>query len=44
MPTGVLSQELGHSDVGITVSFYGTCTDDELKDAHAQYSWIPLED
>lgn len=44
MPTGVLSQALGHAGVDVTVRFYGTCTDDELKDAHAQYSWIPPED
>jgi len=43
MPTGVLSQELGHSDVSVTVSFYGTSTDDDLKHAHTQYSWIPPE-
>ena len=43
MPTGVLSQTLGHSSVEVTVNFYGTSTDDDLKTAHTQYSWIPPE-
>jgi len=44
MPTSVLSQELGHTSVEVTVKFYGTCTDEDLKAAHIQYSWIPPEE
>jgi len=44
MPTGVLQQELGHASIQTTAGFYGTCSDDDLKAAHVQYSWIPPED
>jgi site-specific recombinase XerD len=40
MPLGVLSQLLGHSRVDVTVSFYGTCTDDELGQAHERYLFM----
>jgi site-specific recombinase XerD len=39
-----VSQILGHSDVSVTVKFYGSFVDDELKAAHARYSWLPGED
>ncbi len=38
-----VSQILGHSDVSVTVKFYGSFVDDELKAAHARYGWLPLE-
>jgi site-specific recombinase XerD len=40
MPTGVLSQILGHSDVSVTVAFYGVCDDSELKTAHSRYGFL----
>ena len=36
-----VSQILGHSDVSVTVRFYGSFVDDELKAAHARYTWLP---
>jgi len=39
-----VSQILGHSDVSVTVKFYGSFVDDELKAAHARYSWLPGEE
>jgi site-specific recombinase XerD len=39
-----VSQILGHSDVSVTVKFFGSFVDDELKAAHARYGWLPLED
>lgn len=39
-----VSQILGHSDVSVTVKFYGSFVDDELKAAHARYTWLPGEE
>lgn len=39
-----VSQILGHSDVSVTVRFYGSFVDDELKAAHARYTWLPGEE
>lgn len=39
-----VSQILGHSDVSVTVKFYGAFVDAELKAAHARYGWLPTED
>ncbi len=39
-----VSQILGHSDVSVTVKFYGSFVDDELKAAHTRYGWLPVED
>ena len=44
MPTGQLSLILGHSDVRVTVEFYGTCNEDELAAAHARYAWLAAGD
>jgi site-specific recombinase XerD len=44
MPTGQLSLILGHSDVRVTVEFYGTCDEDELAAAHARYAWLGVGD
>jgi integrase/recombinase XerD len=38
-----VSQILGHSDVGVTVKFYGSFVDEELKQLHSRYSWVPGE-
>lgn len=35
---GVVSQLLGHSDVGVTSRFYGAFADEELHQAHRRYS------
>lgn len=39
-----VSQILGHSDVSVTVKFYGSFVDEELKQLHGRYSWVPGED
>jgi len=39
-----VSQILGHCDVSVTVKFYGSFVDEELKAAHARYGWLPGED
>lgn len=39
-----VSQILGHSDVSVTVKFYGSFVDEELKAAHARYTWLPGEE
>lgn len=39
-----VSQILGHADVSVTVKFYGSFVDDELKAAHARYGWLPGEE
>ncbi|MBN1956041.1 MAG: tyrosine-type recombinase/integrase, partial [Anaerolineae bacterium] len=36
-----VSQILGHSDIAVTVKFYGQWADDELKERHDQFSWLP---
>lgn len=38
-----VSQILGHRDVRVTVMFYGTFADVELKAAHDRYGWLPDE-
>lgn len=35
-----VSQLLGHRDASITVRFYARFADQELRDAHARYSWL----
>ena len=35
-----VSQMLGHSDVGVTVKFYGAFVDEELKAAHTRYTVV----
>jgi len=39
-----VSQILGHSDVSVTVKFYGSFVDEELKQLHGRYSWVSGED
>jgi len=39
-----VSQILGHSDVSVTVRFYGSFVDDELAACHSKYTWLPSED
>lgn len=39
-----VSQILGHSDVSVTVRFYGSFVDEELAAAHARYGWLPGEE
>lgn len=36
-----VSQILGHSSIAVTVDFYGQWADDELKERHDQFSWLP---
>lgn len=36
-----VSQILGHSGIAVTVLFYGQWADDELKERHDQFSWLP---
>jgi site-specific recombinase XerD len=38
-----VSQILGHSDVSVTVKFYGSFVDEELKQLHRRYSWVSGE-
>lgn len=38
-----VSQILGHTDVSVTVRFYGSFVDEELAAAHARYGWLPAE-
>lgn len=44
MPTGQLALILGHSDVRVTVEFYGSHSEDELAAAHARYAWLGAGD
>ncbi len=39
-----VSQILGHSDVSVTVKFYGSFVDEELRRLHQSYSWVPNEE
>lgn len=39
-----VSQILGHSNVSVTVTFYGTLEREELRSAHSKHSWLGDED
>ncbi|MCC7360538.1 MAG: tyrosine-type recombinase/integrase [Anaerolineales bacterium] len=41
---GVVSQLLGHADVGVTVKFYGTFADEDLRRAHQKYTIVSDDD
>lgn len=38
---GDVSQILGHSHIWVTMRFYGRWADDELKERHDEFSWLP---